>query len=65
VHRIWQAFALQSHRTKSFRLSKDPLFIDKVRDMVGLYLNPDSGAGPDATFVADATWASRAALARL
>jgi transposase len=40
VHRIWQAFALQPHRTESFKLSKDPLFIDKVRDIVGLYLNP-------------------------
>ena len=40
VHRIWQAFGLQPHRTKSFKLSPDPLLIDKVRDIVGLYLNP-------------------------
>jgi transposase/transposase-like protein len=44
VHRIWQAFALQPHRTESFKLSKDPLFIDKVRDIVGLYLNPPDRA---------------------
>ena len=40
VHRIWQAFGLQPHRTKSFKLSPDPLLIDTVRDIVGLYLNP-------------------------
>jgi transposase len=40
VHRIWRAFALQPHRTETFKLSKDPLFIEKVRDIVGLYLNP-------------------------
>jgi hypothetical protein len=40
VNRIWRAFALQPHRTETFKLSKDPLFIDKVRDIVGLYLNP-------------------------
>ena len=40
VQRIWQAFALAPHRTESFKLSKDPLFIEKVRDIVGLYLNP-------------------------
>jgi transposase len=44
VHRIWQAFALQPHRTETFKLSKDPLFIDKVRDIVGLYLNPPDRA---------------------
>jgi transposase len=44
VHRIWRAFALQPHRTESFKLSKDPLFIDKVRDIVGLYLNPPDRA---------------------
>jgi hypothetical protein len=38
VSRIWRAFALQPHRTKTFQLSKDPLFIEKVRDIVGLYL---------------------------
>jgi hypothetical protein len=35
-----QAFGLQPHRTETFKLSKDPLFVDKVRDIVGLYLNP-------------------------
>src|SRR5438034_6234181 len=39
VSRIWRAFALQPHRTETFKLSKDPLFIEKVRDIVGLYLN--------------------------
>src|SRR2546427_3165497 len=40
VSRIWRAFGLQPHRSKTFKLSKDPLFIDKVRDIVGLYLDP-------------------------
>jgi transposase len=40
IHRIWRAFSLQPHRTETFKLSKDPLFIEKVRDIVGLYLNP-------------------------
>ena len=40
VYRIWRAFSLQPHRTETFKLSRDPLFIDKVRDIVGLYLNP-------------------------
>jgi transposase len=40
VQRIWQAFALAPHRSETFKLSKDPLFIEKVRDIVGLYLNP-------------------------
>jgi transposase len=44
VSRIWRAFALQPHRTETFKLSKDPLFIDKVRDIVGLYLNPPDKA---------------------
>ena len=44
VHRIWRAFALQPHRTETFKLSKDPLFIDKVRDIVGLYMNPPDRA---------------------
>lgn len=44
VSRIWQAFALQPHRSESFKLSKDPLFIDQVRDLVGLYLNPPDRA---------------------
>jgi len=44
VLRIWQAFGLQPHRQQSWKLSKDPLFIDKVRDVVGLYLNPPERA---------------------
>jgi len=44
VHRIWHAFALRPHRTETFKLSKDPLFIEKVRDIVGLYLNPPDRA---------------------
>ena len=44
VNRIWRAFALQPHRTETFKRSKDPLFIEKVRDIVGLYLNPPDRA---------------------
>lgn len=44
IHRIWRAFALQPHRTEAFKLSADPLFIEKVRDIVGLYLNPPDKA---------------------
>jgi transposase len=44
VARIWKAFALQPHRSETFKLSKDPLFIEKVRDIVGLYLNPPDRA---------------------
>jgi transposase len=44
VSRIWRAFALQPHRTETFKLSKDPQFIDKVRDIVGLYMNPPQKA---------------------
>lgn len=44
VHRIWRAFVLAPHRTETFKLSKDPLFIAKVRDIVGLYLNPPDKA---------------------
>jgi transposase len=44
IHRIWRAFALQPHRTETFKLSKDPLFIEKVRDIVGLYLHPPARA---------------------
>jgi transposase len=40
VSRVWRAFGLQPHREETFKLSTDPLFIDKVRDIVGLYLNP-------------------------
>jgi len=44
VSRIWRAFALQPHRAKIFHPSKDSLFIEKVRDIVGLYLNPPNKA---------------------
>ena len=44
VCRIWHAFGLQPHRTETFQLSKDPLFIEKVRDIVGLYLHPPARA---------------------
>lgn len=44
VSRIWRAFSLQPHRTETFELSTDPLFIDKVRDVVGLYLSPPDKA---------------------
>lgn len=46
VSRIWRAFGLKPHLTETFKLSNDPLFVDKVRDVVGLYLNP-----PDAALV--------------
>jgi transposase len=44
VHRIWQAFGLQPHRQKHFKLSSDPFFVEKVRDIVGLYLSPPENA---------------------
>jgi putative transposase len=44
VHRVFQLFSLQPHRTKSFKLSTDPFFVEKVRDVVGLYLNPPDHA---------------------
>src|SRR5271155_4990051 len=44
VHRIWQAFGLQPHRQKHFKLSNDPFFVEKVRDICGLYLNPPENA---------------------
>ena len=44
VHRVFQAFAVQAHRSRSFKLSTDPFFIEKVRDIVGLYLNPPDHA---------------------
>lgn len=44
VSRIWRAFAVQPHRSETFKISKDPLFIEKVRDVVGLYLNPPDRA---------------------
>jgi len=44
VQRIWKAFSLQPHRSETFKLSTDPLFVDKVRDIVGLYLDPPDRA---------------------
>lgn len=44
VHRIWKAFSLQPHRTETFKLSTDPQFVEKVRDIVGLYLSPPQNA---------------------
>jgi len=44
VHRIWRAFGLQPWRTEDFKISPDPLLIDKIRDVVGLYLAPPANA---------------------
>jgi transposase len=44
ISRIWHAFALQPHRQENFKLSRDSLFIDKVRDVVSLYLDPPARA---------------------
>ncbi len=44
VGRVWRAFALKPHRSETFKLSRDPLFIEKVRDIVGLYLHPPERA---------------------
>src|SRR6516164_9566958 len=44
VSRIWRAFGLQPHRQEAWKLSRDPLFIEKVRDVVGLYLDPPERA---------------------
>jgi transposase len=44
VHRIWRAFSLQPHRTETFKLSTDPQFVEKVRDIVGLYMSPPQNA---------------------
>jgi len=44
VGRIWRAFGLRPHRSESFQLSNDPLLIEKVRDIVGLYLHPPTCA---------------------
>ena len=79
INRIWRAFGLQPHRSETFKLSTDPLLIEKVRDIVGLYHASagacrgvlrrrevaDSGAGSHATRVADAARPGRAADARL
>src|SRR6476646_4669431 len=44
IRRMWAAFGLQPHRSQTFKLSNDPLFVDKVRDIVGLYLSPPNRA---------------------
>ncbi len=44
VSRIWRAFGLQPHRAETFKLSPDPLLVEKVRDIVGLYMNPPDNA---------------------
>jgi len=44
IQQIWRAFGLQPHRTETFKLSTDPLLIDKVRDIVGLYMHPPTHA---------------------
>jgi len=44
ISRVWRAFGLQPHRSETFKLSNDPLLIEKVRDVVGLYVNPPEHA---------------------
>lgn len=44
VHRIWKAHKLQPHREKTFKFSRDPMLVEKVVDIIGLYLNPPEGA---------------------
>jgi transposase len=44
IRRMWVAFGLQPHRSQTFKLSNDPLFVDKVRAIVGLYLSPPNRA---------------------
>jgi len=44
ISRIWRAFGLQPHRAETFKLSTDPLFVDKVKDIVALYLDPPERA---------------------
>lgn len=44
IHEIWKAFGLQPHRSETFKLSTDPYFVEKVRDIVGLYLTPPERA---------------------
>ncbi len=55
ISRIWRAFGLQPHRTESFKLSPDPLLIEKVRDIVGLYMNRPAHALVALATVADDT----------
>ena len=79
VHRIWRAFGLQPWRTETFKISPDPLLIDKIRDVAGLYLAPpanaagvqrgretaDPGPGTHCPGAADDAWSARAAQLRL
>ena len=44
IHRIWKAFGLKPHLTKTFKVSKDPMFVEKVRDIIGLYMSPPEKA---------------------
>jgi transposase len=44
VSRIWRAFGLQPHRQETWKLSRDPQFVEKIRDIVGLYLDPPERA---------------------
>ena len=44
IQRIWDAHGLQPHRVETFKLSKDPEFVDKLTDIVGLYMNPPDKA---------------------
>jgi hypothetical protein len=44
VQRIWRAHGLQSHRMRQFKLSNDPRFVDKLRDVAGLYVDPPAHA---------------------
>ena len=44
VNRIWKTFSVQPHKRKGFKLSTNPFFVDKVKDIVGLYLNPTDKA---------------------
>ncbi len=43
-YRVFQCLSVQPHRTKTFKLSNDPFFVEKVRDIVGLYLDPPDHA---------------------
>ena len=60
VHRIWDAHGLQPHRQKTFKLSRDPQFVEKLTDIVGLYMNP-----PDKAVVLCADEKSQTARSRV
>ena len=44
IHRIWHAHGLQPHRVRTFKLSTDPRFVEKLTDVVGLYVDPPDKA---------------------